>query len=66
MTVTYLYQKANEELLTSSESVFKAHMQEFYDHKIVLIKKSDEGDMLYIPLDKQGLETMLESITSSS
>jgi origin recognition complex subunit 2 len=47
-----------EKFITSSESAFKNHLTEFKDHKLILSKTVDGGQVLYIPFDEAALEDL--------
>lgn len=50
--------QSTENFITSSESGFKTHLTEFKDHKLILAKSVDGGQVLYIPFDQEALEDL--------
>ena len=61
MSFAELYRKCREKFIVNSEINLRAHLTEFLDHKLLLMKKSLDGsDFLVVPLAKNVLEEYLE------
>jgi origin recognition complex subunit 2 len=59
----YLYQKAVEEFICSSEMAFRTLLKEFYDHQMVVSRYDGAGaETLGVPMRKEDLEGVLEDL----
>ncbi|KAI9009676.1 origin recognition complex subunit 2-domain-containing protein [Gaertneriomyces semiglobifer] len=57
------YHKALEHFLVGNELTFKTQLTEFRDHQIIQSRKAPDGtEILYIPLDAEALEGLLEGM----
>ncbi|MCJ1361470.1 Origin recognition complex subunit 2 [Acarospora aff. strigata] len=60
----YLYQKAVEEFICSSEMNFRTLLKEFHDHQMITSKKDVLGtEILSVPFRREELELILEDLT---
>ncbi|XP_032512669.2 origin recognition complex subunit 2 [Danaus plexippus] len=50
-----LYSLARERFLCSSDAVLRAHLTEFIDHRLMRIKRADDGDYVKVLLDTEVL-----------
>ena len=65
MSFAELYRRCREKFIVNSEINLRAHLTEFLDHKLLLMKKSLDGsDFLVVPLLKNVLEEYLEQDNS--
>lgn len=59
----YLYQKAVEEFICSSEMNFRTLLKEFHDHQMITSKKDVLGtELLSVPFRREELELILEDL----
>ena len=59
----YLYQKAVEEFICSSEMNFRTLLKEFHDHQMITSKKDVLGtELLSVPFRREELEVILEDL----
>ncbi|KAJ3261973.1 Origin recognition complex subunit 2 [Boothiomyces macroporosus] len=56
------YQRANESFLCTSQLTFKTLLTEFKDHEIISSVTNSDGQVLYIPMDKNVLEELVGQI----
>ncbi|KAJ0975953.1 hypothetical protein J5N97_017918 [Dioscorea zingiberensis] len=65
MPVNTLYTKCREKFLVSSQDTLNSHLTEFKDHELVKVRKHSDGqDCLYIPLNTESLEKLLQELVS--
>jgi hypothetical protein len=60
MPYSRLYQLACERMYTSNPTHFSSLLKEFKDHKIMVTRVYDGTSHLYIPLDVEVLENLVE------
>ncbi|KTW28894.1 hypothetical protein T552_01523 [Pneumocystis carinii B80] len=66
ITVDYLYGKCAEEMVVSSKEGFRMQLREFCDHEMIKIKRDVTGtEIIWIPLEKEVLESILEDLRHS-
>jgi len=59
----FLYQKAVEEFICSSEMAFRTLLKEFHDHQMITSKKDALGtEILSVPFRREELEAILEDL----
>lgn len=59
----YLYQKAVEEFICSSEMNFRTLLKEFHDHQMITSKKDVLGtELLSVPFRREEMELILEDL----
>jgi len=56
------YKACRQELLTANDAGFKSLLQEFKDHKLLLIRKIDGQEHFYSPLDPSTMKIVSDSI----
>ncbi|KAJ1653625.1 Origin recognition complex subunit 2 [Dispira simplex] len=57
------YRRCRERFLVSSDTAFRAQLTEFRDHKIIHTRRGADGvEILYIPLDQDILQDILETM----
>ncbi|KAJ3326212.1 Origin recognition complex subunit 2 [Boothiomyces sp. JEL0866] len=56
------YRRANESFLCTSQLTFKTLLTEFKDHEIISSVTNSDGQVLYIPMDKNVLEELVGQI----
>jgi origin recognition complex subunit 2 len=65
MAYQSLLRQCMENFVCSSESGFKTHLTEFKDHKLIMSKMVDKGQVLYVPFDESTLQDLLERLESN-
>ncbi|KAK4470936.1 hypothetical protein MN116_006443 [Schistosoma mekongi] len=61
-----LYWRCRDAFLTSNETTLKAQLTEFRDHKLIKIKKGPDGtEFIFIPLDTDNLQKLMQNIDTT-
>lgn len=64
LTYNAYYTKCREAFFVSNDVTFRTQLTEFRDHKIIQSKRSMDGtEIMYLPLDKSTLTSILETIS---
>ncbi|CAM0136941.1 Origin recognition complex subunit 2 [Umbelopsis sp. WA50703] len=64
LTYNAYYTKCREAFYVSNDVTFRTQLTEFRDHKIIQSKRSVDGtEIMYLPLDKSTLTSILETIS---
>ncbi|KAJ3371475.1 Origin recognition complex subunit 2 [Kappamyces sp. JEL0680] len=61
-----LLQKCRNAFFITEASAFNTALNEFRDHKMVVVKKGSEGEVVYIPMSCDVLEDLVQEIDQSA
>lgn len=60
-----LYHKVVEDFICTSEMAFRALLQEFHDHRMIVLRRDSTGqEMLNVPFRREEMEAILEDLVA--